>query len=614
MNSSVYPILVPLIGGILTFFCPKKVREVFAASVSLAVFCLVLRLFPAVSKAPIRFEYFTSPTIALCLRVDFLALVMATLIPFLGFLATLSSLSYMKKYRRLNEYYGLLLIFIGSMEGAVAAGDLFTLFLFWEFMTFSAFFLVMLDNREESVRAAIKYLAMSEAGAVCMLLSMVSLFYLKGTLDIADLSHLALEPRITHLLLLGFLAGAGVKAGIVPLHTWLPDAHPAAPSPISALLSGVMIKVGIYVMIRVFWQMFVTVISWQFILCALGSLTVIIGVMMALIQHDAKRLLAYHSVSQVGYMLIGLGTGVAAGVAGALFHLINHALFKGLLFLCVGAVIYQTGTRDLDKLGGLGRKMPLTFAACLVAALSISGVPPLNGFASKWMVYQGIIQMGTASTDRAALLWPIWLTCAMFGSALTLASFVKLIHSIFLSRLPDDLQGIKEVSRLQTWPMIVLALLCVFFGVFYQVPLGQLVYPALGILSGGEILSGTWDSVLATGLMIVGLGVGSAILLSGSLRRKIRIVPTWSCGEIQANEQMIIPGTHFYKTVSSLGGARQLYAGQEKGYFDLYNQSARAGLAFCSFLRWLHTGVLPVYLTWVMLGLLIVLFVVCGIW
>ncbi len=598
----------------MTFFCPKRIRDLFVASVSLAVFCLVLRLFPAVSQAPIRFEYFTSPTVSLCLRVDSLALVMATLISFLGFLSTLSSLSYMKKYRRLNEYYGLLLIFVGSMEVAVFAGDLFTLFLGWEFMTLSAFFLVMLDNREESVRAAIKYLAMSEAGALCMLLSMVSLFYLKGTLDIAGLSRLSFEPRTTHLLLLGFLAGAGVKAGMVPLHTWLPDAHPAAPSPVSALLSGVMIKVGIYVIIRVFWQMFAPVVTWQFILCTLGSLTVIIGVMMALVQHDAKRLLAYHSVSQVGYMLLGLGTGMAAGVAGALFHLINHALFKGLLFLCVGAIIYETGTRELDRLGGLGRKMPLTFAACLVAALSISGVPPLNGFASKWMVYQGIVQMGMTGADRTAQLWPLWLTCAMFGSALTLASFVKLLHSIFLSRLPDDLERSKEVSRWQTVPMMVLALLCVFFGVFYRVPLEWLVYPALGIPGGREIPSGTWDSVLATVLIIIGLGVGLAILLSGWVGRKVRIVPTWSGGEIQANEQMIIPGTHFYKTVSSLGGARQLYARQEKGYFDLYDQSAKAGLVLCSLLRWLHTGILPAYLTWVVLGLLIVLFVVCGIW
>ena len=612
MNLLFYPILVPFVGGICAFFFPKRVREIFAVSASLATLVLALSFFPAVYKTAVRVEYFSSQAISLSLRMDILALVLTTLISFLGFLATVFSLSYMKKYSRLNTYYCLLLFFIGSMNGTVLAGDFFTLFLFWEFMTLSAFFLVMFDHRGESVKAAVKYFVMSETGTLCMFLSMVSIFYLKGTLNIADLSGLSFEPRTTHLLLLGFLMGAGVKAGMIPLHTWLPDAHPAAPSPISALLSGVMIKVGIYVIIRVFWQMFLAVICWQFILCALGSVTIIVGVMMALVQHDAKRLLAYHSVSQIGYMFLGIGTGVGVGVAGGLFHLINHALFKGLLFLCTGAVIYRVGTRDLGKLGGLGKKMPLTFITCLIAALSISGIPPLNGFVSKWMVYQGIIQMGTVQTGVAATLWPIWLTCVIFGSALTLASFVKLIHSMFLSRLPDELKDVKEVSPSQTGPMVILALLCVFFGVFYHVPLKLFIYPALGIESGTAIF-GTWSSGLATILIIVGIALGVLIWIIAKLSRNVRIVPTWTCGEVQTNEAMRIPGTHFYKTVSRMGGLKQLYTNQEKGYFDLYNQGGRCGLCLTDFLRWLHSGVLPMYLTWVILGLFIIIFVICEI-
>jgi NADH:ubiquinone oxidoreductase subunit 5 (subunit L)/multisubunit Na+/H+ antiporter MnhA subunit len=198
----------------------------------------------------------------------------------------------------------------------------------------------------------------------------------------------------------------------------------------------------------------------------------------------------------------------------------------------------------------------------------------------------------------------------MFGSALTLASFVKLIHSIFLSRLPAEFKGVKEVSSLQTIPMIVLALLCVFFGIFYHVPLKMFIYPGLGL----EPELSTWWSGLATILIIAGIGLGVLIWIIGRLSTNIRIVSTWNCGEVQPNDSMRIPGTHFYKTVSQMGGLKQLYTSQEKGYFDLYDQGGRCGLLLTNFLRWLHSGVLPMYLTWVALGLLIVLFVLCGIW
>jgi hypothetical protein len=191
---------------------------------------------------------------------------------------------------------------------------------------------------------------------------------------------------------------------------------------------------------------------------------------------------------------------------------------------------------------------------------------------------------------------------------------VKILHSVFLSRLPGRLKDTREVPALQTLPMLVLASTCVFFGVFYTVPLYRLILPALGIAADSTIFIGTWNSQLATGLLLVGIGVGAGVLAASAFRKKVREVPTWTCGEIQPNDQMIIPGTHFYKTVSSMGGLRQMYKGQESGYFDLYDQSGRAGLALTGMLKWMHGGILPVYLTWITLGLLIVLFVVCGIW
>jgi formate hydrogenlyase subunit 3/multisubunit Na+/H+ antiporter MnhD subunit len=341
-------------------------------------------------------------------------------------------------------------------------------------------------------------------------------------------------------------------------------------------------------------------VALRLVLAIIGAATIIIAVMIAMVQHNLKKLLSYHAVSQVGYMILGIATGTAVGIAGGIFHMLNNAIYKCCLFLCGGAVEQQSGTAELDKLGGLGKKMSITFTACLIAALSISGIPPFNGFVSKWMIYQGVIEMGTAQAGGAAKLWPIWLTCAMFGSALTLASFVKLIHSMFLSRLPQELKSVKEVSPLQTFPMIVLAVLCVFFGIFYHVPLKLFIYPALNIEPGGVIF-GKWDSILATTVMLFGILLGLLILFIGLLARKAREVPTWTCGEVQTNEQMTVPGTHFYKTVSSMGGLKQLYSG-------------RLGLALTEFLRWLHSGVLPVYLTWVTLGLLVILFILCRIW
>jgi len=382
-----------------------------------------------------------------------------------------------------------------------------------------------------------------------------------------------------------------------------------------ALLPAAIDKLlGIYLLVIIVREIFILKsAALSIILAIIGAATVIIAVMIAMVQHNLKKLLSYHAISQVGYMVLGIATGTPVGIAGGVFHMLNNAIYKCCLFLCGGAVEQAAGTPEMDKLGGLGKKMPITFAACLIAALSISGIPPFNGFVSKWMVYQGVIQMGTAQTGGAAKLWPIWLTCAMFGSALTLASFVKLIHSIFLSRLPSELKDVKEVSLSMKVPMVILASLCVFFGIFYHVPLKMFIYPALNIEPGTAIF-GTWESGLATVLIIIGIIIGWFILAAGWLSKKVRTVPTWYCGEVQDNERMIIPGTHFYKTVSSMRGLKQLYTGQEKSYFDLYNQSGRLGLALTEFLRWLHSGILPTYLTWVTLGLLVILFIVCRIW
>ena len=613
-----YPVFLPLAVGFVLLFLPRRAEPLFklvSVALSLVAFVLALQIFRHVGAA------YSLPVLALGgFRLDLL-LTATPLGSFIllfamgfGVLITLYSLQSRAGSGRANEFYGALLLALGGSAGILLADHLLFLLIFWEIVTASLYVLISTGGKNSSF-AATKSFAMIGASDAGLLLGIGMVWALSGSFVISQikLPTTSALPVIAFLLL---MLAAVTKAGAMPLHTWLPAGGEYAPTSVMALLPAALDKLlGIYLLVLIVTRLFVLESgALSLVLAVIGAGTIVIAVMIAMVQHNLKKLLSYHAVSQVGYMILGLATLTPVGIAGAVFHMLNNAIYKSCLFLCGGAVEEATGTAELDQLGGLGKRMPLTFAACLIAALSISGIPPLNGFASKWMVYQGIVQMGTTQTGVEATLWPLWLVAAMFGSALTLASFVKILHSVFLSRLPDRLKGVEEVPSLQTFPMLVLALLCVAFGVFYAVPLQQFILPALGITEGPGIFLGQWNSQLATALLLLGIGLGVGILAVAAFRKKVRAVPTWTCGEIQPNDEMIIPGTQFYKTVSSMNGLRQMYRGQESGWFDLYNQSGKVGLAAVGILKWMHGGVLPVYLTWVMLGLLIILFVVCGIW
>jgi len=612
------PVLLPLIAGFVMLFLPNKIRllsKAITLIISAFVFVKSIQIF-ALGPANYTWSIFQKGNLELGLLLSATPLGAFILMFAMGFglLITLYSLKSMARAKReVNLYYGAILLTIGGSAGILLSNHLLFLLVFWEIVTASLYLLITTGGRGSNF-AATKSFAMIGASDAAFLLGIAMVWILSGTFVISDIS-LATTSAVSIIAFLLLMIAAITKAGALPLHTWLPTSGEYAPVSVMALLPAAIDKLlGIYLLVIIVREIFVLKsAALSVVLAIIGAATVIIAVMIAMVQHNLKKLLSYHAISQVGYMVLGIATGTSVGIAGGVFHMLNHAIYKCCLFLCGGAVEQATGTPELDKLGGLGNKMPITFAACLVAALSISGIPPLNGFASKWMVYQGVIEMGTADTIPGAGLWPIWLTCAVFGSALTLASFVKLIHSTFLSRLPGELKDVKEVSLSMKVPMVILALLCVFFGIFYHVPLKLFIYPALNIEPGTAIF-GTWESGLATILIGIGIIIGGLILAVGWISRKYRTVPTWTCGEVQANEEIIIPGTHFYKTVSSMGGLKQLYTGQEKGHFDLYNQAGRLGLALTEFLRWLHSGVLPMYLTWVTLGLLVILFIVCRVW
>ncbi len=618
------PVFVPLVAGFVLLFIPTRI---LMARLLGSVCCMAIAMFTVLAAFSIllkgqgQFAWtildMEGIDLRLLLRVNALRAFILMFATVFGLLIALYSFSAAQLgIRRVGEYYGSILLAIGGSAGVLLTDHILCLLIFWEIVTVALYLLITTGKRGSEV-AATKSFAMLGASDAALLLGLLIAWQVSGTTVLTEMQITArgVLPVTAFLLI---LLAALTKAGAMPFHTWLPASGESAPSAAMALLPAALDKLlGIYLLVFMAREMFVVVPGpLTLVLTVVGAATIITAVMVAMVQHNIKRLLSYHAISQVGYMVLGIATGTPIGIAGGLFHMVNHAIYKSCLFLCGGAVEQQTGTSELDELGGLGRKMPVTFAACFVAALSISGLPPLNGFVSKWMVYQGIIRMGGMGGTWAAALWPLWLVCAMFGSALTLASFVKILHSIFLSRLPERLAQTREVPPIQAVPMGILATLCIFFGVFYHVPLRRFIYPALNmeLEPGVTILGAQWDAMGATVLLLLGVGVAiSVLVVGGLLAKKMRIVPTWTCGERQPSEQMIIPGTHFYKTISSMDGLRQVYQSQEKGYFDPYLYGGKIGLALTGMLKWLHSGVLSVYLTWVVVGLLLMVIFLCQI-
>jgi multicomponent Na+:H+ antiporter subunit D len=408
----------------------------------------------------------------------------------------------------LVRYYSLLLIVLGAVQGTVLAKDLISFYVFLEMTTVATYFLIIHKRSVDAFQAGYKYILMTLIGAFLILLSIILVYADTGSYEVIVVTKSGgfIAPVL-------FLLGCFVKAGVVPLHTWLPDAHPAAPSPVSAFLSGMMIKIGAYGIIRFIFPIlnfdlpatnFGEILS--SLIMSIGVASMLIGVLLALLQTDTKRLLAYHSISQMGYILLGIGLGTKLGLAGGLYHLVNHAMFKGLLFLCMGAVTYSTGTRKLDDLGGLWKKMPITTSTCIIAALAISGIPPFNGFVSKTVLAEAV-------ANYSFVLKFVMMATA----ALTFASFLKLIGYTFFGEPKRSLITVKEVPLLMQLPMIVLAILCVLLGINAQFVLNRfIVFAMTGLVQPRSILKiEFWtQGTVIDSLFIITLGFAAYIAAS----------------------------------------------------------------------------------------------------
>jgi formate hydrogenlyase subunit 3/multisubunit Na+/H+ antiporter MnhD subunit len=487
-------------------------------------------------------------------------------------LAVLYSWKFMSDSAHHREYFAFLLAALGMLSGVVLADNLVIFLLFWEFLGLLLYLLVLI-NGIQGIPAATKSLIIAGVGDLGLLGGISLLWIATGKLAWGDFST---DPQVASGWLsagayLFMLVGAFAKAGVVPLHTWIPSISTEVPPPVMAYYTALDKLAGIYLLARITLETFVVTPGLTVFLMAIGSVAILAGVLMAMIQSDYRRMLAFHSVSQVGYMVIGIGTGTAIGILGGLFHLLNIVVLKGNLFLCGGAVQHQTGRTRFSDLGGLAGVMPWTFVSTLVVALGIAGVPPLNAFVSKWLIYQGILLW-------KGPLFPVFLGAAMFGSALTLASFVKLLYSMFWGDRPEGLENVSEASPGIVIPIAILSLVTILTGIFYQWPLDHWIRPILAPAMQIAQPSGVWNSELAALLLVLSLLVGVLIYflsrIGGSQDTEVFLG-----GEAIDNQIYRVPGTDFYGPVKEFPGLKKLFALGEGGVFDIYQNGYVLGSA-----------------------------------
>ena len=456
-------------------------------------------------------------------------------------------------------------VLLGAVETVFVADGVIAFLFAWELMTLATAALVATEHQVRATRrAAYLYLVMSHLGTGCLIGAFFFLASVSGSLVFSTLlAGDVVSGSARHVIFALFFTGFGVKAGVIPLHVWLPEAHPAAPSSVSALMSAVLIAAGVYGLFRVCaFGLGAPDANWGLVFMAFGALSAILGVLYALTQNDVKRLLAYSTIENAGIMLLGLGTGVfarahdrpdlaAVAVAASLYHVLNHAAFKGLLFLGAGGVVMSTGTRKLEAFGGLIRRMPWTGGLFLIGAIAIAGLPPLNGFISEWQLFQALLLGFTSTPGLVRLNFPLGGALLALTSALAAACFVRAFGIAFLALPRSPLaEKAHESPLVMLLPQGFLALLCLALGLVPGFVL-QVLTRVLASLSGlpppAESASRMWamtsqggfDHLMPAviGLTLVG-GLGVAGLLAVRIGRAARRVPTWGCGgELSARSE-----------------------------------------------------------------------------
>ncbi|MFO7639168.1 MAG: proton-conducting transporter membrane subunit [bacterium] len=628
MNSYLLIILIPALAGLVGWLI-NRLRNEFSFIGAILTLYYAVRLF-AFGRAGGGYRLVEFSGLELAFRIDGLSGFILLFVAILGVLVMLFSFRYMRNWERSRNFFLYTMLLLAGANGVLLAANLVTLLLFWGLLLVLVY-ATLLIGRPGAEQAANKALVLIGLSDFAMLLGILMLLVRTGSTDLVRSEPLLLTDGWLVASYLLIAAGALAKAGSMPFHTWIPTASRTAPATVMAFVPGVLDKsLGIYLLVRLSFDLFSIAGSpgVRNVLMFVGAVTIVAAGLAALLQRRVMRTLAFSTVSQVGYIVIGIGTGLPIAVAGALLHMLNNILFKAGLFMSAGTVEHWTKTDEFDKLGGLARQMPLTFFAFLICALSLAGVPPLSGFFSKWMIYQGIIGLGAGGSR----VYPIFLVAAMLGSVLTMAYVLRLVHGIFFGQRPRHLAHVREAGFTMWLPTVLIALTCIAFGVFaYGLPLSRLILPALPgrmALSEPQYWLGVWQPELATILMVIAFGVGAVIYLLGTARKPVS-GRTFVGGEkIADDEESRVPGTAFYSSVKELPLVGEALRFGEGGALDLHNwlrgllgglgEALRAALdetldrAFSLVGRFaqvvgegaskLMTGRLPLYVSWVFLG------------
>lgn len=596
-------ILLPFIAGLLIFAMPKSIRKatgIFALLITLADLVFAVLLFKKDLMFSIPWAGFG---IEFSIRLDHFSSFIILAVAAFCFLISLYSLTFMKGKNNSSQFFAYLLISLAMTNGAILANNLVVMLFFWEGLLVTLFAMIVIGNKG-AFKTAVKALVLVGISDLCLMVGIGLTGHLSGTLMMSGI-NLNLSS-IGGAAFIFLMIGAISKAGSMPFHSWIPDAAVDTHLPFMALFPAALEKLlGIYFLARISLEMFkLKPDSWiSTTMMIIGSITIIFAVMMALIQKDYKRLLSYHAISQVGYMILGIGTAVPIGIVGGLFHMINHAMYKSGLFLTAGSIERQTGTTDLKKLGGLGSKMPITFGVFIIAAASISGVPPFNGFFSKELIYDGALERGL-----------IYYIIAVLGSFFTAASFLKLGHSVYIGKIKDENRNVKEAPATMLIPMIVIALVCILFGVYNPLPLNNLIQPIVG----ERILEGHNYAGFPTNIIIV---VVTIVVLIAAFLNHLYGVKRSGSGLGAVDHIHHAPGLSF------------IYDKAEKRYFDPYNIVlkivgffsiiffkldravnwffdvfiVKMTYFFTGIIKKLHNGNYATYLSWSLVGTIIIL-------
>ena len=597
------PILIPMAGALSIFLVPKNslgLVRVLSITTATAALAATIAIFGKDLSFAAGWAGFG---IDFDLKLDTFSSFVALVAAF-TFLTVLYSVVFMKGRPRERQFHGFVLLTSMFVTGAMLSNNLVLMLFFWEGLLGIQFALIMTGG-SKATPTAIKALIINGTADLCLILGVGLTAWQTGTLSM-NLISMPLDSFWGGFAFIMMMIGAIAKAGSMPFHSWIPDAALTAPLPFMAFLPAALDKIaGIYLLARLNLSLFELLpgSGLSITVMIIGCCTILFAVMMALIQKDYKRLLGFHAISQVGYMILGIGTALPIGIVGGLFHMVNNSIYKSCLFFTAGSVERQAGTTDLTQLSGIGRKMPVTFAGFLIAAAAISGVPPLNGFFSKELVFGAALESNVVFFAIAAL-----------GAFFTAASFLKLGHAVYFGKPTEAASKAKEAPWPMLVPICILAFVCILFGVYNPLPLQHLIEPVLGGslvqsfagLPHDWVLAGISVLVLCLAVLNHVFGVkksGKASGASDHIHYAPGLKPIYALAEAGKLDP-------YYLCGKLVDGFSIALAAVDTGVDWFFSKLATGtALAFASVLEKAHTGKHWLYVLWALGGAALVVFI-----